>query len=212
MITILLRCIIIYALLVITMRLTGKRQIGELEVSELITTLLLSELASIPITDSDIPLSLAVIPIFTISSIEIIITYLSSKSPRLRAILSGRPSPVIKNGVINQGELEKLRMSAAELLAQLRVKGISDPCEVKFAFFEEDGQLSVFEKDENNTPMVFAVVCDGHINRFNLRQVGYKISDVQKRLKNKRISDVFLMLVNEHGKVRIIYKEKKRKK
>ena len=101
MITILLRCIIIYALLVITMRLTGKRQIGELEVSELITTLLLSELASIPITDSDIPLSLAVIPIFTISAIEIIITYLSSKSPKLRAILSGRPSPVIKNGVIN---------------------------------------------------------------------------------------------------------------
>ena len=206
MIAILIRCIIIYALLLLSMRLTGKRQIGELEVSELITTLLLSELAAIPITDPDIPILYALVPIFVLSALEVIITYLTAKSPALRSLIAGKPSAVIKNGCIDQGELKKLRMSAAELMAQLRIKGVTDPSDVRYAFFEEDGQLSVIEYD---TEYLYVLVSDGHINRFGMEQSGWSVDDIVRHLNRKdhSIDDVFLMTVDKKNKTSIIYKE-----
>ena len=205
MITILFRCIIIYALLVLAMRLTGKRQIGELEISELITTLLFSELAAIPITDSDIPILYAVLPIFFLSALEVVITFITSRSPKIRKALAGKPSTVIKNGKIDQRELKKIRMSASELMAQLRIKGIGDPASVQYAFFEEDGQFSVFEKSDS--PLSYAVISDGHINRFNMKEVNYSVDKIQKALGKAKIDDVFLMLVTPDGDTNIIYKE-----
>jgi len=207
MIAILLRCIIIYALLVLSMRLTGKRQIGQLELSELITTLLLSELAAIPITDPEIPMLYALVPIFALSAIEVLITYITSVNPRVRALIAGKPNAVIKNGMIDQKELRKIRMSASELMSQLRIKGISDPKQVRYAFFEEDGQLSVLEKQ--NCEYLYLLVLDGHISSFDLKESGFGKYKIIKYLKNKniKIKDVFMMTMDENNKISIILKE-----
>ena len=206
MIAVLLRCIIIYALLVVSLRLTGKRQIGELEISELITTLLLSELAAIPVSDPDMPVLFALIPIFVLSALEVLITYFTSKSPRLRSVIAGKPNAVIRNGKIDQGELKKLRMSASELMAQLRINGVTDPASVQYAFFEEDGQMSVIEKD---TEYIYTLICDGHLNRFNMKEAGWTEPRIEKfiRSKNTVIDDIFLMTLDPCGKITIIYKE-----
>ena len=206
MIAVLLRCIIIYALLVAALRLTGKRQMGELEISELITTLILSEVAVVPISDPDMPVLYSILPIFALSAFEVIVTYFTSKSAKLRTVIAGRPNAVIKNGKIDQGELKKLRLSAAELMAQLRINGSPDPSKIKYAFFEEDGQLSIIE---NSTDYIYSLICDGKLNRFNMRETGWSKARVSKLLKkrNTTVDEVFLMTLDPDGKVSIIYKE-----
>lgn len=206
MATVLLRCIIIYALLLAALRLTGKRQIGELEVSELITTLILSEVAVTPISDPDIPVIYAVIPIFSLCAFEVVITFFTSKFPKFRSTVGGRPNPVIKNGNIDQKELKNLRLSVAELMGQLRVSGNPDPFSVKYAFFEEDGQLSVIPKD---TEYIYTLICDGHLNLFNIKEANWTEARILKLLKerNVRAADVFLMTVDSDGKVNIINKD-----
>ena len=209
MIAILLRCVIIYALLVLSMRLTGKRQIGQLELSELITTLLLSELAAIPITDPEIPMLYALVPIFALCAIEVLITYITSVNPRIRALIAGKPNAVIKNGNIDQQELKRIRMSASELMSQLRIKGISDPTQIKYAFFEEDGQLSVLEKD--SCEYIYLLVLDGHISSFDLKESGFTKNKILKYLKKKRVNikDVFMMTMDQSNKITVILKEGK---
>lgn len=209
MIAILLRCIIIYALLVLSMRLTGKRQIGQLELSELITTLLLSELAAIPITDPDIPLLYALVPIFVLSALEVIITYITSVCPKLRYLIAGKPSAVIKNGKINQKELKKIRMSASELMSQLRIKGICDLSKIEYAFFEEDGQLSVIENEE--CEYIYLLVLDGHISSFDLEESGWNKQAIYRYLgkRNTDIKKVLLMSIDKNNKITIILKEEK---
>lgn len=206
MIAVLLRCVIIYALLVAALRLTGKRQMGELEISELITTLILSEVAVVPISDPDMPILYSLLPIFTLSAFEVIVTYFTSKIPKLRSVIAGRPNAVIRNGRIDQAELKKLRLSAAELMAQLRINGTPDPTKIKYAFFEEDGQLSVIEKD---TEYIYSLICDGKLNYFNINESGWTEARVLKLLKkhNTDISRVFLMMLDPNGNISIIYKE-----
>ena len=206
MIAILLRCIIIYALLLVALRLTGKRQMGELEISELITTLILSEAAVISISEPDMPIAYSILPIFALTSFEVIVTYFTSKNPKLRTVIAGRPNAVIKNGRIDQRELKKLRMSAAELMAQLRINGTPDPAAIKYAFFEEDGQLSVIE---NSTDYIYSLVCDGKLHMFNVNEAGWSEAKVCKFLKSRNadINDVFLMTLDSSGKISIIYKE-----
>lgn len=209
MISILLRCVIIYALLVLSMRLTGKRQIGQIELSELITTLLLSELAAIPITDPEIPMLYALVPIFALCALEVLVTYTTSINPRIRAFIAGKPSAVIRKGKIDQKELKKIRMSASELMSQLRIKGISDPSQVRYAFFEEDGQLSVIEDDGGE--YIYLLVLDGHISSFDLKESGFGKKKILKYLtkKNINIKDVFIMTIDENNKITIILKEGK---
>lgn len=206
MITVLIRCIIIYALLLISLRLTGKRQIGELEVSELITTLILSEVAVSPISDPDIPVLYAVVPIFSLSAFEVVLTFFTSKFPKFRSAIGGKPNPVIKNGKIDQQELKNLRLSVAELMGQLRVSGYPDPFSVKYAFFEEDGQLSVIG---NDTDYIYTLICDGHLNLFNIKETKWDEARITKLLKkhNTSIEEIFLMTVDENDKINIIYKE-----
>ena len=151
MVMIFTRTIIVYIFLVIAMRLTGKRQIGELQLSELITALLLSELAASPITNNNIPLSYAFVPILTLVCIEIINTFLVTKNVAARRFLDGVPNIIIKKGVLDQKELAKVRMSMEELFAELRLKDIYDISEVEYAILEQNGQLSVTPKTASET-------------------------------------------------------------
>ena len=152
------------------------------------------------------PVLYSVLPIFALSAFEVIVTYFTSKIPKLRSVIAGRPNAVIKNGKIDQSELKKLRLSASELIAQLRINGTPDPSKIKYAFFEEDGQLSVIE---NSADYVYSLICDGKLNYFNIKESGWNKARVLKFLKkrNTDVSEVFLMTLDSNEKISIIYKE-----
>ena len=120
-----IRSIILYFLLIATIRLMGKRQIGELEVTDFVTTLILSEIASLPITDQSVPVMHAVIPLVTILSLEVLLSVILLKFPALKNLASARPTVLIRHGTLEQKELGRIRISLDELISELRQSGVS---------------------------------------------------------------------------------------
>ena len=143
MVNLLVRTLIIYLVVSIVLRCMGKRQVGELELSDLVATLLLSEVAALPIADHDMPISHAIFPTLLILSIEIILTFLKTKSRLLKKLVDGKPSMLIYRGVPNPEELEKMRISIEELLSECRLQGYSDINDIAYGILEQDGKLSI---------------------------------------------------------------------
>ena len=143
MFVVLIRTIILYLLIIVGIRLLGKRQIGELEPSELVLALIIADLASVPMQDNGIPLLSGVIPIVTLLAVASILSVLTVRSIRFRTLLCGRPSIVVENGVVKERELRRNRFTIDELLEELRGQGYADFQAVKFAVLETNGRLSV---------------------------------------------------------------------
>ena len=150
MITAFVRTIILYFLIVVGMRLMGKRQIGELQLSEFVAALLLSELASLPITDRDIPLLHGLVPIVVIASMEVVISFVNRKCPRFRRWIIGEPIVLVRNGKIVEANLTKARITPDEVEAQIRIDGYESIKEVKTVILEETGKMSVLPKTPKN--------------------------------------------------------------
>ncbi len=147
MTVILIRSFVFYILLMLMMKLMGKRQIGEMQLSEFVTTVLLSELAVLPVTDTDIPIIHGVIPVLLISSTEVIIAFVSQKSKKFRVLLNGNPITLYENdGFINKN-LIKARMSEEDVEAQVRINGFDNMSEVKQVILERTGKMSVLPKE-----------------------------------------------------------------
>ena len=151
MFIVMFRTIILYIIVVIAMRLMGKRQIGELQPFELVITIMISELASLPMQDVRIPLIHGIIPIITLLVLEIIISLLELKSEAARAIFCGRPSILIKSGIIDVKELKCQRFNVTDLLEELRLQGYYNLEEIRYAILETNGQLSVITKNETSS-------------------------------------------------------------
>ena len=208
MISIFTRTVIIYLLLTISLKIMGKRQIGELEVGELISTFLISEIISIPIDTPEVPLLNAVIPLLFILSIEVIIPFIKNKSRRLKSVIEGTPVLIIYQGKMNQRELYLNRISINEVLTEMRAQGIGDIASVDFCILEASGKLSFFES--GGSDVSFPVVVDGAVNEENTRRLGVSQKWIEKILGSKhRIDDVFLMTANTSLDYNIIYKEEK---
>ena len=152
MTTIFIRTVIIYVVLLTSMRLMGKRQIGELEISDLITTLLVSEIASLPLTDTSIPVSHAIIPIILLLTFEVISSTLLMKIPPIKKFISTRPTTLIDNGRLCPEQMKKVRLTVDELMSEIRQNGISDIDEVQYAILEQNGKISVIQKPEFRPP------------------------------------------------------------
>ena len=222
MITVFTRTLLIYLILIFSIRLVGKRQIGELELSELVTTLMISELAVLPITDKRIPVSYAVLPILLLFSLEVLISFLISRSSTLKSIFIGRPSVIIKRGKLNQKELSHMRIGVNELFCELRQKGISSLDEVFYAILEPNGKLSVFPKSDcgNIKPKDMGIlppengishplVISGTISEQSLALSGRDKNFIKRQLdeRNLPLNAVYLMTVDDGGRVSIIMKE-----
>lgn len=141
-----IRAFIFYILLTLMMKLMGKRQIGEMQLSELVTTVLLSELAVLPVTDNDIPLLHGVIPLILLSSIEVIVSFLSRKSKWFRVLLNGNPIVLYENSEFIEVNLTKARVSTEDIEAQVRINGFPDMNEVSKVILERTGKMSVLPK------------------------------------------------------------------
>lgn len=222
MITVFLRTLIIYVILVASMRLMGKRQIGELQLSELVTTFMLSELAVIPISDKHTPVAYAVLPILLLLSLEVILSFLLTKSALLKRLFLGKPSIVIRSGELNQTELGRQRITVYELLSELRLKNIASVSDVEYAILEENGKLSVFPKVAKApvTPeelgqhpaengIAHPLIVDGRLSHANLRLTGKSERWVAELLSKNNVSrkDVFLLTVDDGGNIVLTRKE-----
>ena len=200
-----LRCIIIYVLLTFAMRITGKRQIGELDVGDLVSTLLISELAAIPIDDPDVPLLNAVIPILIIVSLEIIISALKNRWRPLKKAVEGRPVYIIYKGRLLEEALVNNRISINELLAEMRGAGIFDITEVEYGIIEQNGKLSLFKKTD--TAFAHTLIADGEIMTETVKRLRAE-GVIKKALKDTDAEDIMLLTLDDSGDVNTIRRKK----
>ena len=210
MASIFIRTFILYIFLSVCMKLMGKRQIGELEINELVTTFVISEVAALPIADPDIPLLNAVIPILLIVCLEIIISSVKNKSEKLKKYIEGKPIFLIFAGVLSQKALAYNRISVNELMCEIRLQGISDINNVEYAVLEQNGKISIFERDKSQN-FTHAVIIDTEINDDSLKLLGYDEKWLYSELKQHGASkdEIFLMTADRNGKTTIIDKEEK---
>ena len=143
-----IRAFIFYILLTLMMKLMGKRQIGEMQLSELVTTVLLSELAVLPVTDGDVPLLQGLIPLLLISSLEVVISFISRKSQKFRVLLNGNPITLYENNRYIEQNLTKARVSREDIEAQVRINGFKSVDMVDSVILERTGKMSVLPKGD----------------------------------------------------------------
>ena len=209
MLSIFIRTIIIYVILNIMLKIMGKRQIGELEVNELVSTLLISEIGALPISDTDIPLLPSLIPILFIAASEVIISIIKNKSSVLKKIVEGEPSYVIYKGRLRQKALAENRISINEVLTEMRTQGIADLSEIRYAILEQNGKVS-FLKESDSPNISHTVIIDTKPIFKNLKEAGLSAEWLERKLRerNLKAKDVFLMTVNENGDISLIEKER----
>ena len=224
MIISMIRTFLLYLVIIFAVRLMGKRQISELQTSELVVTLLISDIASIPMQNTGQPLVSGLVPIFTLVAIEIILSVMMLKSGRFRKVICGRPIVVINDGKIQQSELRRLRMTTEDLFEDLRQNSIVSISDVAYAIVETNGKLSVVKKPgkDSVTPDMLqlvvpdtgietVVISDGVISETSAKLCKKSVAWVEGVLKGKNLTadQVFLMTANTAGDFQIIKKEGK---
>lgn len=222
MLTTIIRVVILYLFVSAAIRIMGKRNIGELQPTELVITLLLSEFASIPIEDNSVPLINSLIPVMILISLEIINSVISMKSTKFRNISDGNALLIIKDGKLDQKQLKKLRFSVDDVLSALRQKDVFDINEVAYAIIETNGTLSVLLKPQfqnatkqdvkvktKNEGYTCPVIIDGVVLKKNLDVLEINKEDIEKILEKKKIhkKQVFLMNIDKNKNTEIILKE-----
>lgn len=211
MLTVLIRGIILYVVVICMARLMGKRQLGELSPAELVITILISNIATLCMEDIDLPLVMGIVPILVLVSIDVIVGCLGLKIRSLRKLVSGTPRIIISDGKIDQGALKELRFSIDDVMCSMRALGIFDLSQVQYAVVETTGSVSVLLKNEylpitkdylskptpsSDPPRV--IISDGTV--LDPKAVE-KLGVDAKR--------VFLCTIDVSGKVSVIYKEGK---
>lgn len=186
-----IRTITIYALLMLAMRLMGKRQLGDLQPGELIITIIISDLAVIPITDTGVPLLQGLIPLVTLVICELSVSAISLRSNGFRRRALGSPVVVIYNGAVIQSNMLRLRFTLDDLLGEVRNCGCVSFSEVAFAIVETDGKISVIPADPSAAPpetLPRMVVCDGKIDKNELSAAGIGESALLKAISAKKLT------------------------
>lgn len=208
MFSIFIRTIIIYVILNIMLKIMGKRQIGELEVNELVSTLLISEVASATITDRDIPLAYAIIPVLFICGCEITIAFIKNKVPAIRRAIEGKSVYIIYKGKLRQNALAQNRISLNEILTEMRIQGIGDISDIEYGMLEQNGKVSLLRSKEK---VAHTLITDGEFETDNLKELGLTESEIMKFLKKSKVdfSDVFLLTVDDDGRTNIVKRDVK---
>ena len=199
-----IRTVILYLLLIAAMRLMGKRQLGELQPSELVVTLLLSDLAAVPMQENGLPLLNGVMPILVLVSAELLLSGLMMKYPAVSKLIGGTPIPVIRDGVVNAAALRRLRMTVEDLEESLRQQNIFDSAQVQYAIAETNGHISAYRFAEADMPVV--VISDGALCDGGMRLCGLSEEALAGYLRRKRCQqkDLFLLTATKNGPHRLL--------
>ncbi len=217
-----LRTVIIYIMIMAALRLAGKRQLGELQPAELVVTLLIADLASVPMQDTGIPLLSGLVPIAVLTALELILSALMMKWHWLSKLVSGNPIVIINNGVLQQKALTQLRMTVDDLAETLRQQGVFDIRDVQYAIAETNGKISVLPTpqaqpltagdmeitlSDNGAPV--PVVSDGKTVAWGLALCGISEEWVMDKLKKRgcTLDSVLLMTADKNRRVYIVRRE-----
>lgn len=210
------RTIFLYLVLIFVIRMMGKRQIGEMEPSEFVVTMLVANLASIPMQDGAIPLFSGLVPILTVLGMELVISWLTVKSIVMRRLFCGKPVILVKNGQILEDNLRATRITLDELTGHLRQKDVLNISDVQIAILETDGELSVFLYPEKMPAcaadakvqvqprdLPVTVICDGLLLEENLKGLGKDAAWLSAVLKKHRakIHETLLLMADADGNV-----------
>ena len=220
-----IRSIVLYIIVLIVMRLMGKREIGQLQPFELAISIMIADLASIPMTDTGVPIFNGIIPILGLLIMHLIISLINLKSSRAREIICGRPSILIYRGKINEKNLRKERFTINELEERLRGNNVINLGDVEYAILETSGQVTVIQKpDKRNTiPQDFNImpeyegipydlVVDGKIMTENLKEIGKNYNWLKKQVEKFNMKPEEALVVTIDGKGQIFCQRKEEKK
>lgn len=227
MLIIVIRTLILYAVVILSLRIMGKRQIGELQPSELVVAIMISDLATVPMESVNITLLTGIIPVLTLILAEVILSYVGLKNRTIRKLVVGSPSVIIYKGRINENELERVRFSLDDLLEELRLNGCFDISDVEAAILETSGKLSLIPRDNARAATVqdlqlknvrreglpCTVITDGKLNEYELRRSEKKREEIDREIKKaggNKISDVLILSVNAQGEIFIQLKNRRR--
>lgn len=223
----LIRTIILYILIIAAVRIMGKRQISELQTSELVVTLLISDIAAIPMQNTGQPLVSGIVPILVLVSCEIAASFFMVKNSRFRKLIAGKPQVIINNGTVDQEQMKRLRMSTEDLSEQLRQMNVFSIQDVAYAIVETNGKLSVMKKPakEQVSPSMLGIVApdygidavvvsDGELSKFSLELCNLTEDWVMGVLngQNVRLEDVFIMTANPKKNFYLVLKDEAQKK
>lgn len=222
MLVTMIRAVILYFFIILCMRFMGKRQLGELQPAELVITILLSEIVSIPMQDNGVPLGNSIVAVTLLVALEVINSAVCLKSVKLRSLIEGNSLVVIRDGKIDRQQLKKLRFSVNDLLDQLRQKNVFDINDVRYAIIETNGQLSVMLKPEKETvtaemidvthdskALLCMVINDGKIIKNTFSECNMDEEKLRCILRKKKVEldEVFFMLADKLGNYTIVKKE-----
>ncbi|HIU33959.1 MAG TPA: DUF421 domain-containing protein [Candidatus Pullichristensenella excrementigallinarum] len=214
MFTLFFRALILYVVMIVTMRGLGKRQMGQYQPYEFAMAILLADLISTPMESISTPLLYGILPVAALFLMHSLITLLSIRFDKFRAIVSGKPSVVVSKGVINEKELRRLCLNLSDLLEGLRNVGILDPSEVGTAVVEANGKLTAFPPSTQRPPtsaelgvdpgyegLPLILIMDGRVQNNNLRQSGKDLSWLNGVLQeqNLRTEQIYLASLDTHG-------------
>lgn len=200
--SLMVKCFVVYFVIIIALRIMGKREVGELSVFDIVIYLVMSELLAISITDSHESIMKSLVPIFTLAFLQIIISWILLKSKKARDVFDGKCVILIHNGHINQREMQKNRYSIDDLMSQIRSKDLCTPDEVAFAILENNGQLSVLAKEKCKVKHPDPLISDGSINKRALQELHKDEAWLQNAMEKEGIFDmeeVFLCLYQKNG-------------
>ena len=217
------RTLILYGLVVLVMRLMGKRQIGQLQPFEFVVAIMIADLASVPMQNRDLPLSTGIIPILTLLVVQVSLAFLNLRSPKMRRVICGSPSILIENGHLRRQELARLRINTDDLLEQLRAKNYANLEDVEYAILETNGQLSVIPKSQRRPVnpadlqlptqyegLPLNLIVDGRIVRESLAVAGLDENWLHVQLNRHGLAgpeDVFLASLDTEGHLYFCRKE-----
>lgn len=219
---IIIRTLILYAGVVVFLRLMGKRQVGQLQPYELVIIIMISELAAIPMQNTTIPAIYGLIPIFVLFAAHVTLSFISLKSERGRAVINGKPTIVIENAKIMEDDIRRMRYNINDLLEQLRGKNVTNVADVEFAILETNGNLSVILKSDKRpvqpqdmglkpeaASLPITLVADGRLFHENLKKINQDIKWLENELKKAGTTykKVFFANIDSQGKLFIQNKQ-----
>ena len=219
-----IRTVLLYAFIIFAIRLMGKRQISDMQPSELVVTMVISDIASLPMQNTSQPLLSGIVPVLVLVAMEVTVSVLMMKSRRFRKLICGSPVVVIADGRILQSEMKRLRLTVDDVIAQLRQQNIFSLDDVQYCIMETNGVLSVLEKPGKRVPnaeecgvkiadnkMEAVVVSDGAIidSCVNMLPNGKEQINNILQKNHTNLKDVFIMTLDGSGAYKIIKKEKR---
>ncbi len=224
MLTTLLRGFILYFVIMLAVRLMGKRQIGEMQPTELVITIIISEIAAIPLDSNDIPLINSILTVLLLAGLSILTSVLTLHMPRFREVFDGHPAIVINNGKLDQQKMKDLRLTVQDLMSAARQQGVFDIEQIQYAIVETNGAVSIMQKVEYNPLTVqlagikapeeglqHLIICDGKLIRHALEEAKLEKKELDRQLRKEKIKieDVMLLTYGAGKFSKAVRKEKK---